>query len=89
MVEDHILHTTAGLVNRSNMDELWEMAVTKIVGELHKSSVSDSYWISFLKLSNTVRCHLWVLLNNMCVKIDLFSNVLKCLCVERQNDSVR
>ena len=40
MVEDHILSTTHGLVNRSYMDELWETSVSKIVAVLRTNSVS-------------------------------------------------
>ncbi|XP_064604031.1 exocyst complex component 6B-like [Liolophura sinensis] len=59
VVEDHILHTTAGLVNRSNMDELWEMAVTKIVGELHKSSALCKDDEMMLQIKNLIVlfCH--------------------------------
>uniref|UniRef100_A0A3B5PVQ9 Exocyst complex component n=1 Tax=Xiphophorus maculatus TaxID=8083 RepID=A0A3B5PVQ9_XIPMA len=41
VVEDHILHTTQGLVNRAYVEELWELALSKIVAALrtHSSSV--------------------------------------------------
>ncbi|CAI9733086.1 exocyst complex component 6B-like isoform X1 [Octopus vulgaris] len=37
VVEDHILNTTSGLVNQAYMDELWEMAVSKIAAELRRN----------------------------------------------------
>lgn len=40
VVEDHILNTTSELVNRAYMDELWEMAVSKIAAELRRNCVS-------------------------------------------------
>ncbi|KAB0363355.1 hypothetical protein FD754_007511 [Muntiacus muntjak] len=39
VVEDHILHTTQGLVNRAYIDELWEMALSKTVAALRTHSV--------------------------------------------------
>ena len=39
MVEDHILHTTQGLVNRAYIDELWEMALSKTIAALRTHSV--------------------------------------------------
>ncbi|XP_059159349.1 exocyst complex component 6B-like isoform X2 [Physella acuta] len=38
VVEDHILHTTHGLVTRSHMDELWEKAVEKLCATLRSTS---------------------------------------------------
>ncbi|GFR79650.1 exocyst complex component [Elysia marginata] len=40
VVEDHILHTTQGLVTRSHMDELWEKAVEKLSATLRSTSQS-------------------------------------------------
>ena len=40
MVEDHILNTTSGLVNRSYIDELWDMALSKTVAVLRTHIVS-------------------------------------------------
>ncbi|ELT98261.1 hypothetical protein CAPTEDRAFT_168993 [Capitella teleta] len=34
VVEDHILNTTSGLVNRAYIDELWDMALLKVVAVL-------------------------------------------------------
>uniref|UniRef100_A0A8D0G8F3 Exocyst complex component n=1 Tax=Sphenodon punctatus TaxID=8508 RepID=A0A8D0G8F3_SPHPU len=41
VVEDHILHTTQGLVNRAYIDELWEMALSKTIAALRTHSVSN------------------------------------------------
>ncbi|TMS02239.1 Exocyst complex component 6B, partial [Larimichthys crocea] len=38
VVEDHILHTTQGLVNRAYVEELWELALSKIVAALRTHS---------------------------------------------------
>ena len=38
VVEDHILHTTQGLVNRAYIDELWEMALSKTIAALRTRS---------------------------------------------------
>ncbi|XP_041370054.1 exocyst complex component 6B-like [Gigantopelta aegis] len=38
VVEDHILHTSQGLVTRAYMDELWEKAVEKIVATLRSTA---------------------------------------------------
>ena len=39
VVEDHILHTTQGLVNNAYMEELWAMALSKIIAVLRTHSV--------------------------------------------------
>ncbi|XP_043919906.1 exocyst complex component 6B isoform X2 [Protopterus annectens] len=43
VVEDHILHTTRGLVNRAYIDELWELALSKTIAALrtHSSYCTD------------------------------------------------
>lgn len=41
MVEDHILHVTQGLVTRAYTDELWNMALSKIIAVLRAHSVSQ------------------------------------------------
>ncbi|MEQ2231217.1 hypothetical protein ILYODFUR_037262 [Ilyodon furcidens] len=38
VVEDHVLHTTQGLVNRAYVEELWELALSKIVAALRTHS---------------------------------------------------
>lgn len=40
VVEDHILNTGNGLANRSYLEELWSMALSKIVNALRTHSVS-------------------------------------------------
>lgn len=47
VVEDHILHTTQGLVNRAYIDELWEMALSKTVAALRTHSVCKAPKINF------------------------------------------
>uniref|UniRef100_A0A7N8Y1J9 Exocyst complex component n=1 Tax=Mastacembelus armatus TaxID=205130 RepID=A0A7N8Y1J9_9TELE len=51
VVEDHILHTTRGLVNRAYVEELWELALSKIVAALrtHSSYCDDPDLILDLK----------------------------------------
>lgn len=39
VVEDHMLHATQGLVTRPFMDELWNMALSKIIAVLRTHSV--------------------------------------------------
>lgn len=41
VVEDHILNTGNGLVDRTYLDELWAFAIGKIVNALRTHSVSD------------------------------------------------
>lgn len=42
VVEDHILHATQGLVTRAFTDELWNMALSKIIAVLRTHSVSPA-----------------------------------------------
>uniref|UniRef100_A0A665VPV0 Exocyst complex component n=1 Tax=Echeneis naucrates TaxID=173247 RepID=A0A665VPV0_ECHNA len=51
VVEDHVLHTTQGLVNRAYVEELWEMALSKIVAALrtHSSYCDDPNLVLDLK----------------------------------------
>ncbi|XP_041042038.1 exocyst complex component 6B isoform X4 [Carcharodon carcharias] len=51
VVEDHILHTTQGLVNRAYIDQLWELAVSKTMSALrtHSSYCSDPNLVLDLK----------------------------------------
>eukprot|EP00079_Xenopus_tropicalis_P016647 XP_004915790.1 PREDICTED: exocyst complex component 6B isoform X4 [Xenopus tropicalis] len=51
VVEDHILHTTLGLVNRAYIDELWELALSKTMAALrtHSSYCSDPNLVLDLK----------------------------------------
>uniref|UniRef100_A0A8C9X0P8 Exocyst complex component n=1 Tax=Sander lucioperca TaxID=283035 RepID=A0A8C9X0P8_SANLU len=41
VVEDHVLHTTQGLVNRAYVEELWELALSKLIAALRTHSVLD------------------------------------------------
>lgn len=41
VVEDHILNTGNGLATRTYLDELWQMALSKIVNALRTHSVSN------------------------------------------------
>ncbi|KAM9330312.1 exocyst complex component 6B [Gastrophryne carolinensis] len=51
VVEDHILHTTVGLVNRAYVDELWDLALSKTMAALrtHSSYSSDPNLVLDLK----------------------------------------
>ncbi|XP_034146266.1 exocyst complex component 6B isoform X4 [Esox lucius] len=51
VVEDHILHTTQGLVNRAYVEELWELALSKTIAALrtHSSYCSDPDLVLDLK----------------------------------------
>uniref|UniRef100_A0A8C6QDF0 Exocyst complex component n=1 Tax=Nannospalax galili TaxID=1026970 RepID=A0A8C6QDF0_NANGA len=51
VVEDHILHVTQGLVTRAYTDELWNMALSKIIAVLraHSSYCSDPDLVLELK----------------------------------------
>ena len=62
VVEDHILSTTLGLVNRAYMDELWDMSVAKLKSSLRTSCVSirSSLWIHVHGINMCVIL-LWIL----------------------------
>ncbi|XP_053111070.1 exocyst complex component 6B isoform X2 [Hemicordylus capensis] len=51
VIEDHVLHTTQGLVDRAYLDELWEMALSKTIAALrtHSSYCSDPNLVLDLK----------------------------------------
>ncbi|XP_073763243.1 exocyst complex component 6B isoform X2 [Danio rerio] len=51
VVEDHILHTTQGLVNRAYVEELWELALSKTIAALrtHSSYCTDPDLVLDLK----------------------------------------
>uniref|UniRef100_A0A8C6T930 Exocyst complex component n=1 Tax=Neogobius melanostomus TaxID=47308 RepID=A0A8C6T930_9GOBI len=51
VVEDHVLHTTHGLVNRAYVEELWELALSKITAALrtHSSYCDDPDLVLDLK----------------------------------------
>jgi hypothetical protein len=42
VVEDHVLNTGNGLVNRTYLDEVWSMALSKIVNALRTHSVCNT-----------------------------------------------
>jgi hypothetical protein len=48
VVEDHVLNTGNGLVNRIYLDEVWSMALSKIVNALRTHSVCNT--ISYSQL---------------------------------------
>jgi hypothetical protein len=57
VVEDHILHTTQGLVNRAYIDELWEMALSKTIAALRTHSVCKKpQKRSYLELIANILC---------------------------------
>uniref|UniRef100_A0A8C6XDU4 Exocyst complex component n=1 Tax=Naja naja TaxID=35670 RepID=A0A8C6XDU4_NAJNA len=51
VIEDHILHTSQGLVDRAYIDELWDMALSKTIAALrtHSSYCSDPDLVLDLK----------------------------------------
>lgn len=46
VVEDHVLNTGNGLIDRTYLDELWSFAVGKIVNTLRTHSVSKSIFLA-------------------------------------------
>ncbi|XP_053407123.1 exocyst complex component 6B-like isoform X2 [Mercenaria mercenaria] len=59
VVEDHILSTTQGLVNRAYMDELWETSVSKIVAVLRTNSAQCKEGSMMLEIKKLIVlfCH--------------------------------
>ncbi|XP_052772007.1 exocyst complex component 6B-like isoform X2 [Mya arenaria] len=59
VVEDHILSTTQGLVNRAYMDELWETSVSKIVSVLRTNSAQSKESSMMLEIKKllVLFCH--------------------------------
>ena len=59
VVEDHILNTTSGLVTRATIDELWDMAVAKIVAILksHIACCTDPTLMLQIKALIMLFCH--------------------------------
>uniref|UniRef100_A0A8D2KS33 Exocyst complex component n=1 Tax=Varanus komodoensis TaxID=61221 RepID=A0A8D2KS33_VARKO len=51
VIEDHVLHTSQGLVDRAYIDELWDMALSKAIAALrtHSSYCSDPDLVLDLK----------------------------------------
>ena len=54
MCEEHILNTTAGLVTRNYIDELWELAVQRIVKNLRTYSAYSMDADLSLSIKNTI-----------------------------------
>ncbi|XP_076174711.1 exocyst complex component Sec15 isoform X2 [Ptiloglossa arizonensis] len=54
VVEDHILNTGNGLATRSYLDELWSMALSKIVNALHTHSAYCTDATLILKIKNLI-----------------------------------
>ncbi|XP_011498453.1 PREDICTED: exocyst complex component 6B [Ceratosolen solmsi marchali] len=54
VVEDHILNTGNGLTTRSYLDELWSMALSKIVNALRTHSAYCTDAILILKIKNLI-----------------------------------
>uniref|UniRef100_A0A8C2E529 Exocyst complex component n=1 Tax=Cyprinus carpio TaxID=7962 RepID=A0A8C2E529_CYPCA len=59
VVEDHILHATQGLVTRAFTDELWNMALSKIIAVLRTHSIL--YAVHFIDLDYSLCCLLTVI----------------------------
>uniref|UniRef100_A0A673HYL3 Exocyst complex component n=1 Tax=Sinocyclocheilus rhinocerous TaxID=307959 RepID=A0A673HYL3_9TELE len=59
VVEDHILHATQGLVTRAFTDELWNMALSKIIAVLRTHSIL--YVVHFIDLGYSLCCLLTVI----------------------------
>ncbi|XP_052225229.1 exocyst complex component 6B-like isoform X1 [Dreissena polymorpha] len=59
VVEDHILSTTQGLVNRAYIDELWETSVSKIVSVLRTNSAQCKEGVIMLQIKMLIVlfCH--------------------------------
>ncbi|XP_075221947.1 exocyst complex component Sec15 isoform X2 [Lycorma delicatula] len=54
VVEDHILNTGNGLINRTYLDELWTMALSKIVNALRTHSAYCTDATLMLKIKNLI-----------------------------------
>uniref|UniRef100_H2YEW5 Exocyst complex component n=1 Tax=Ciona savignyi TaxID=51511 RepID=H2YEW5_CIOSA len=54
VVEDHVLHTAPNLISRQVLDDLWEMALSKLVAVLQTDSVYCSDAISMMKVKNLI-----------------------------------
>jgi len=47
-VEDHILNTTSGLVTQVYLDELWDLALSKVIPVLRIHIVSSTFCFHLL-----------------------------------------
>nr|XP_026691498.1 exocyst complex component 6 isoform X3 [Ciona intestinalis] len=54
VVEDHVLHTATNLISRQVMDDLWEMALSKLVAVLQTDSGYCSDAVSMMKVKNLI-----------------------------------
>ncbi|XP_013391854.1 exocyst complex component 6B isoform X2 [Lingula anatina] len=54
VVEDHILNTTSGLVDRGYMDELWDMCISKIVAVLRTHTAYCTDATLLLQIKNVI-----------------------------------
>ncbi|KAF4518416.1 hypothetical protein B566_EDAN002069 [Ephemera danica] len=63
VVEDHILNTGNGLVTRSNLDELWGMALTAIINALRTHSAYCTDATLMLKIKNLIMIFITTLQN--------------------------
>lgn len=67
VVEDHVLHTTQGLVNRAYVEELWELALSKIIAALRTHSVrTHATEIQILTLESTTHIYAKLRLSHSC-----------------------
>lgn len=55
VVEDHILHVTQGLITRAYTDELWNMALSKIIAVLRTHSVSGPGFCAYVHLVHLLK----------------------------------
>lgn len=63
VVEDHILNTGNGLVNRSYLDEVWSMALSKIINALRTHSAYCTDATLMLKIKNLIMLFITTLRN--------------------------
>lgn len=56
ILEDHVLNTGNGLITRAFLDEMWTMALSKIVTALQTNSVSLSFSFYFLIILDVLKC---------------------------------
>lgn len=66
ILEDHVLNTGNGLITRAFLDEMWTMALSKIVTALQTHSVSKYYDYNIMKFNNFTK---------LCKNINGFKNL--------------
>ncbi|KAG1678663.1 Exocyst complex component 6B [Nymphon striatum] len=79
VVEDHILNTANGLVNRQYLDEVWETALSKIVGSLTSQCVSLLYRC-WTYASNKRANHVVLSYTSALQLVLICLNLLDCFC---------